>query len=173
MTENSRTQIINHPIPQGATMTSVNPDIAPTQMPTPTAAPQISGRPATTSEVIKPLMVPAGKIVYQVAVHTADVPGAGTDQAVYLWVTGTLSSTGRLYLNNGQDNFERGHTDYFYFTLPDIGTPTSAMVSVFGAPGSLDPWTGSNWLLDTVTINGTTFSHPDGWITEPGNYPLT
>jgi hypothetical protein len=69
-------------------------------------------------------------------------------------------------MDNSDDNFEKNDTDYFHFTLPDLGPLTSAWVYFDpegGAPG---------WFLDTVTVNGSTFSYYN-WITDEGLVPLT
>jgi hypothetical protein len=108
----------------------------------------------------------ASSVVYQIGVHTADVPGAGTDGDVYLWVDGTKGRSGWMYLDNALDNFERNQTDYFYHDLPDLGFLTSAWIGF--VPVGLFP----DWLLSTVTVNGRTFSYYH-WISDKGVYKLT
>jgi PLAT/LH2 domain len=104
--------------------------------------------------------------VYQVAVYTGNVPGAGTDGDVRLWVDGTLGRTGWLYLDNTEDNFERNKTDYFYFNLANLGALTSAWVHFNpGGGGS------SAWFLSTVTVNGRTFSYYN-WLVARGTVRL-
>jgi hypothetical protein len=98
---------------------------------------------------------------YQVVVYTGDVQGAGTDGDVWLWVDGTFGRSGWLYLDNSEDNFERNKTDYFYFTLANLGTLSAAWIYFRPAGGWPD------WLLNTVTVNGTTFSWYK-WLTREG-----
>jgi len=104
--------------------------------------------------------------VYQVAVHTGDVPSAGTDAGVWLWFDGTLGRSGWLRLDNEGDDLERGRTDYFYFNLPDLG-PLNAAWIWFSRSGS-----GPGWFLDTVVVNSKTFSYYN-WIERTGTYNLT
>lgn len=92
-------------------------------------------------------------IQYQMAVYTGDVPGAGTDGDVWLWVDGSTGQrTGWLYLDNGEDNFERNKTDYFYFTFADLGTPVAAWI--YFRPAGDSP----EWFLNTVSVNGRVFT---------------
>jgi hypothetical protein len=103
---------------------------------------------------VEPQEAVAATTVYQVAVYTGDVPNAGTDSVVWLWVDGTRGSSERwLYLDNANNNFERNRTDYFYFNLPDLGTLTAAWINFANSGLS------TAWYLSTVTINGRTFSY--------------
>jgi hypothetical protein len=102
-------------------------------------------------------------IPHQVAVYTGDVPGAGTDGDVWLWVDGTAGSTGWRYIDNADDNFERNKTDYFYLNLPNIGTPVAAWV--YYAPGG-------DWYLSWVSFDGRYFSHYN-WLSKKGTVSLT
>ncbi len=104
---------------------------------------------------------PEAAITYQVAVYTGNVPKAGTDADIWLWVDGTAGRTGWLYLDNPEDNFEQNKTDYFYFTLADLGALTSAWVYFRPAGDS------AGWFLSTVNVNGKTFSYYQ-WITDEG-----
>jgi hypothetical protein len=129
----------------------------------PTEAPPSTGfKPAAPHEGA----VKASSVNYQVAVYTGDVPGAGTDGDVWVWFDGTLGRSGWRYLDNADDNFERNRTDYFYLTLPDVGTITAAWI--YFRPSGLY----ADWFLSTVTINGKTFSYYN-WISNEGTYKLT
>lgn len=108
---------------------------------------------------------PEATTQYQVTVYTHDVQGAGTDGDVWLWVDGNLGRSGWLYLDNSDDNFERNKTDYFYFTLADLGTLSAAWIYFRPAGGWPD------WLLDTVTVNGRTFTWYR-WLSREGMYRL-
>jgi hypothetical protein len=104
--------------------------------------------------------------VYQVAVYTGDVPDAGTDANVWLWVDGTAGRSGWRFLDNADDNFERGRTDYFYLNLPDLGLLSAAWL-FFSRSGNKP-----GWFLNTVVVNGKTFSYYN-WIEATGMYRLT
>ena len=95
---------------------------------------------------------------YVVVVSTGDSPGAGTDGDVWLWVNGTAGKSGWLYLDNADNNFERGSTDYFYLDLPDLGTLNAAWI-YFRPLGDH-----AAWLLNTVVVNGKVFAYYD-WLT--------
>jgi hypothetical protein len=103
-----------------------------------------------------------GAVQYQMAVRTGDVPGAGTDGDVWLWVDGSSGQrTGWLYLDNGEDNFERNKTDYFYFELADLGTSVAAWIYFRPLGGS------SEWFLSTVSVNGHVFTFHQ-WLVNEG-----
>ncbi len=104
--------------------------------------------------------------VYQVAVYTGDVPGAGTDGDVWVWFDGTRGRSGWRYIDNSNDNFERNSTDYFYMTLPDLGPLVACWIYFKRAGLSAD------WYLSTVVVNGKTFSRYN-WISSNGEYRLT
>jgi hypothetical protein len=127
----------------------------------PKEAPPTTGfKPATQEGAV------AASVNYQVAVYTGDVPGAGTDGDVWVWFDGTLGRSGWRYIDNSDNNFERNQTDYFYLTLPDVGTLTAAWI-YFRRSGLY-----ADWYLSTVTINGRTFSYYN-WISSNGEYRLT
>ena len=107
---------------------------------------------------------------YQIAVHTGTVPGAGTDGDVWLWLRGTYGDSGWLYLDNSDDNFENNDTDYFNYTLADLGTITDAFV--YFRPGGFGP----DWYLDTVSVSGAgaTVTFPaNRWFSSEGMTHLT
>jgi hypothetical protein len=100
-------------------------------------------------------------IAYQVTVYTGDVPDAGTDADVWLWVDGTAGRSGWLFLDNDEDNFEQHKTDYFHFLMRDLGILTSAWV-YFKPIGEK-----AGWFLSTVSVNGKPFSYYN-WIENEG-----
>ena len=104
--------------------------------------------------------------VYQVAVSTSDVPAAGTDGDVWLWVDGTADRSGWRFLDSAKDNFERGSTDYFYLNLPDLGALSAAWI--YFRPQGDNP----DWYLNTVVVNSKTFSYYN-WIRDEGVVRLT
>jgi len=122
------------------------------QPPTPEAEPLTSGFRSGASE--------EAATQYQVVVYTGNVPYAGTDGDVWLWVDGTLGRSRWLYLDNPEDNFEQNKTDYFYFTLADLGLLTAAWVYFTPRGGN------SAWFLSTVTVNGRTFSYYNWLVTQ-------
>jgi hypothetical protein len=128
------------------------------QPPAPEAVPFTSGFQAAAD-------VEEAAVQYQVVVYTGNVPYAGTDGDVWLWVDGTRGRSGWLYVDNAEDNFEQNKTDYFYFTLADLGALTSAWI-YFRPLGS-----NSAWFLSTVTVNGRTFSYYQ-WLVSKGMVTL-
>lgn len=104
--------------------------------------------------------------VYQVAVYTGDIPAAGTDGDIWLWVDGTAGRSGWRFLDNANDNFERGSTDYFYLNLPDLGALSAAWI--YFRPRGGNP----AWFLNTVVVNGKTFSYYN-WLINEGMVRLT
>jgi hypothetical protein len=103
----------------------------------------------------------AASAQYQVVVYTGNVPYAGTDGNVWLWVDGTRGRSQWLYLDNPENNFEQNKTDYFYFTLPDLGDLVAAWIYFTPAGDN------AAWFLATVTVNGKTFSYYD-WLVSSG-----
>jgi hypothetical protein len=99
------------------------------------------------------------------AVYTSNIPYAGTDGDVWVWVDGTGGRSGWLYLDNFEDNFETNKTDYFYFSLPDLGYLSAAWV--YFRPLGFN----SAWHLATVSVNGRTFTY-NQWIVAEGMYRL-
>ncbi len=66
--------------------------------------------------------VPKPDVNYTVLVTTANREDAGTDANVYLTIHGCDGDAGEFALNNmNRDDFERGHTDDFAITAPDLG----------------------------------------------------
>src|ERR671926_513959 len=119
------------------------------EQPGPTKEPRTTGH---RGQVTTDAAQAAAATVYQVAVFTGDIPGAGTDGDVWLWVDGTAGRSGWRFLDNAADNFERGQTDYFYLDLPDLGALTAAWI--YFRPSGSTP----EWFLNTVVVNGKTFS---------------
>ena len=132
--------------------------MSPSEQPqTPEVEPLTSGfRPVATEEAATQ---------YQIVVYTGNVPYAGTDGDVWLWVDGTRARSGWLYLDNPEDNFEQNKTDYFYFTLADLGPLTAAWIYFTPLGGN------SAWFLSTVTVNGRTFSYYR-WLVSQGMVTL-
>lgn len=68
-------------------------------------------------------------VQYSIDVHTADVPGAGTDANVHVTVYGSNGDTGRRSLTKKFVNlFERGKTDNFKIEALDLGHLTRLRV---------------------------------------------
>uniref|UniRef100_A0A3P8XB79 PLAT domain-containing protein n=1 Tax=Esox lucius TaxID=8010 RepID=A0A3P8XB79_ESOLU len=57
-------------------------------------------------------------------IWTSDLPGAGTDAAVYFQVYGEKGKSDEMRLDNKTDNFEQGQVDKFIVELPDLGKLT-------------------------------------------------
>jgi hypothetical protein len=113
----------------------------------------------------QPAAVEEAATQYQVVVYTGNVPYAGTDGDVWVWFDGTFGRSRWLYLDNPEDNFEQNKTDYFYFTLADLGQLTAAWIYFRPLGGN------SAWFLNTVTINGRTFSYYN-WLVSEGMVTL-
>jgi hypothetical protein len=115
---------------------------------------------------------PRATAQYEVSVYTGDVPGAGTDGAVWVWFDGTLGRSGWIYLDNRADNFERNQRDRFEFELEDVGQTYACWV--YFIPSGI----GSDWFLSDIGVFkiapdtwGITFNYMD-WITNRGMYAL-
>lgn len=107
-----------------------------TPNPTPgsTSTPVVSDTPTPTS------------ITYKVTVVTGDVPGAGTDANVYLSIYGDVASSTDNRLNSTIASFEKGQTDIFYLTLPDLGNLQK--ITIYHDNTGVAP----GWYLDRVII---------------------
>jgi hypothetical protein len=106
-----------------------------------------------------PLAVtPMATKIYDIAVYTGDLSGAGTDANVEIRLNGTLRSTSFMVLDNSDDNFERNQTDHFFIPLPDLGTLTSVDVR-FDHSGL-----GPDWFLGSVTTDNVVFAEWQ-WLT--------
>ena len=101
-----------------------------------------------TAEAARPPSVAAN---YVILVRTSNVLFAGTDGYVEVRLRGTRGTTRFIDLDNAQNNFERGKTDRFRVTLPDVGRLTS--IDVRFRPAGPGP----DWRLDWVRIDGAQF----------------
>jgi hypothetical protein len=100
---------------------------------------------------------------YQIESRTCNVEDAGTDSRVEVRLNGTTTSTGWILLDNPGDDRERGRTDVYAKSLPDVGTVTS--VDIYFANNDDSP----HWCLEEFTVrtpNGVTTIHPfQNWLT--------
>jgi hypothetical protein len=64
---------------------------------------------------------PPAELVYEVAVYTSDIRGAGTDANVFIELHGDKGSVGQSRLETGANNFERGQCDVFMVKGSDVG----------------------------------------------------
>ena len=96
----------------------------------------------------------AAAVGYDISIHTANVPYAGTDGDVWLRVNGTNGSTQYWMLDDSADNYERNRTDHFLRSGVNVGGIRS--VTIY-----FNPLSGANaeWLPDRVTVNGITFTN--------------
>ncbi|GLC44364.1 hypothetical protein PLESTF_000049800 [Pleodorina starrii] len=102
---------------------------------------------------------------YRVLVKTSDLRGAGTDSDVFLTIYGPKGDTGERPLDNNANNFERGQTDTFILTGPDVGEVERVRIRSSGTG------LGSAWHLDVIDVvssaTNTQYSFPfRGWIDE-------
>jgi hypothetical protein len=58
---------------------------------------------------------------YLITVQTGDVENAGSDANVFITLFGANASSGERFLDNAEDNFERGRTDVFSHEMRDLG----------------------------------------------------
>ncbi|GCB79511.1 hypothetical protein scyTo_0020217, partial [Scyliorhinus torazame] len=86
-------------------------------------------------------------INYEVAVHTGDVTGAGTDAKVFIQIYGELGKTEQIRLRSRSDNFVRGATEMFKIEALNVGKLVKLRI---GHDGS---GLGPGWFLDSVIIN--------------------
>lgn len=63
------------------------------------------------------------KNVWNVAVHTSDIRGAGTDANVFMVLYGDKGKSEEIPLRNKTDNFERGNVDKLKVEIKEVGTP--------------------------------------------------
>jgi len=82
-----------------------------------------------------------------VTVVTGDVPGAGTDANVYLSIFGDVASSSDNRLNSTLASFEKGQTDVFYLTLPNLGNLQK--ITIYHDNTGVAP----GWYLDRVVIS--------------------
>lgn len=129
------------------------------------AVPAPPSRTASASYTTHPTQPVPNATNYVIAVQTGNFAGAGTDGYVSVWFDGTNGRSGWLDLEGPGNLFESGSTDYFNYTLADLGTPVRCWV--WFSPAGLGP----DWYLNTVTINGKTFAHY-GWLTRTGTVQL-
>jgi hypothetical protein len=89
---------------------------------------------------------------YTVTVITGNRRGAGTDANVFVELVGEEKEgglpkeTGRLQLESSRNNFERGKTDEFHMTAPNVGVLRSIRIG-HDAAGF-----GAGWFLDKVFV---------------------
>ncbi|GFR41097.1 hypothetical protein Agub_g1741 [Astrephomene gubernaculifera] len=105
----------------------------------------------------------AGLVSYRVLVKTSDLRGAGTDSDVFLTIYGPKGDTGERPLDNSANNFERGKTDTFILTGPDVGELERIRVRSSGSG------LGAAWHLEQVDVvssaTNTQYSFPfRGWL---------
>lgn len=94
------------------------------------------------------------KTDYSIIIETGTENGAGTDANVWMEFQGVSGEVGRLNLEKSlthKDKFENGHLDEFSFpNLLDVGKIVKVTI------GFDNKGLGSDWLLESVTINSRT-----------------
>lgn len=106
---------------------------------------------STSTPVVDATPTPT-QISYKVTVVTGDVPGAGTDANVYLSIYGDVASSTDNRLNSTLASFEKGQTDYFYLTLPELGNLQK--ITIYHDNTGVAP----GWYLDRVIITNSSTS---------------
>jgi PLAT/LH2 domain len=72
----------------------------------------------------------AGQVTYKITIQTSTLADAGTDANVYIRLFGPSTITPIWLLDNpNRNDFERGSTDVFYLTSPDLSALTSLSIS--------------------------------------------
>ncbi|XP_028851636.1 lipoxygenase homology domain-containing protein 1 isoform X2 [Denticeps clupeoides] len=61
-------------------------------------------------------------------IWTSDLPGAGTDSAVFFQIYGEKGKSDEMRMDNKTDNFEQGQLDKFIVELPDLGKLTKLRI---------------------------------------------
>lgn len=105
---------------------------------------------ATTTATTPAQAAPAQ---YTIQVVTCDVDDAGTDARVEARLNGDISSPW-FVLDRPNEEFERGRTASFHFTMPDLGPIRSVDIAFDNR--------GDAWCLDEVVVRG-----PDGVTVHP------
>ena len=86
---------------------------------------------------------------WEAIITTTDYENAETDAAVYLLISGSNSTSGPILLDNpNHDEFERGQTDVFNFTMEDIGQLDHIVISISGESLTVNPF----WRIDNFTL---------------------
>jgi len=93
---------------------------------------------------------------YNISVHTGTPWGAGTDGDVWVRLVGDQATTDWFYLDDSNDNFERGQTDIFRVVTSDVGSLRRAEVRFDGAELS--------WYLADISVNGSYFFPRNDWM---------
>lgn len=83
---------------------------------------------------------------YQLAVHTADLRGAGTDSQVSVVLYGEKGDSGAKVLDSSANDFERGSKCGFEIECVDLGVLTKLRVTV------KESGLGAAWMLDKVVV---------------------
>lgn len=116
-----------------------------------------------------PSDIASAQTAYKVMVHTMDIKNAGTDADVFLEVFGRTKegksvSSGRTQLRNSSTNlFERGNSDAFVITCPDLGTLERLVVA------HNNRGVGPGWALGSIEVTSTRTSETvlfpyNGWL---------
>lgn len=92
-------------------------------------------------------LIPSG-IVYNVAVVTGDIRGAGTNSKIHVILHGSkgLKNSGKIFLEGGE--FERARTDLFNVEIAALLSPLSR-VSI----GHDNCGVSSGWFCEKVRLN--------------------
>lgn len=120
-----------------------------------------SAAPATSTQAAAQPASASYATWYSVTTYTSNIPEAGTDGDVWLRINGTKGSSNWLYLDNSDNNFERGKFDNFSYLLSNVGTLKSVDV-YFNRAG----WYPA-WHLGYVRVNGVYFP-VNRWFTSSG-----
>ncbi|KAL4225448.1 Lipoxygenase y domain-containing protein 1 [Mactra antiquata] len=82
---------------------------------------------------------------YKVTVYTGNVRGAGTDANVYIVLFGENGDSGQKFLDDSNNNFERGKSDQFVIECPCLGRLDRIRI------GHDNAGFGPGWYLDKVS----------------------
>lgn len=105
----------------------------------------------------------AAPAAYDIALRTCNVNNAGTDSNVQIRLAGSAGLTGWSVLDGPQDDRERGKTDHYPLTLPNVG-PLFAIDLFYDHTGS-----SPDWCLEEITVvgpHGVTVHPHHNWLTK-------
>ena len=100
---------------------------------------------------------------YEIVTYTTNCKDAGTDADVYVKLYGSKGNTGKIFLDNEEDNFERGKIDRFTEEVEDIGELQRIRVG-HGSEGNKPGWHLTKIIVTDNQLNKEwVFPHND-WI---------
>jgi hypothetical protein len=131
---------------------------------------------ASLQRVSLDTVTPLVNVDYEINIKTSSDWWSGMDDEVYVKLVGQYGSTGMLSIGTSltypNDPFERGQTDRFIFSKPDVG-PLQQIWIHSGHPGNFGRT--DDWRVDWVTVNDPTrltqhTARIDAWMPFEGGW---